>query len=64
MEVKIKACVGSIESNRAGDRSEKARVRADYESSRIMGSITFDIPIANTSEYFVGQVISITISTQ
>ena len=51
----IMAYVGRIEGNRAGYHSEMVRISADYEASSIAGSITFDVPIEQAREYYVGQ---------
>ena len=60
-DIEIEAYVQSIEGNRAGDRSEKARVLASYLSSSILGSLAFDVPIGEAKDYFVGQKITIII---
>lgn len=60
--MEIKAYIYEIRGNRAGDRAEKITVSASYESASIMSSITFDVPIEQASEYYIGQEITITIS--
>ena len=60
--MEIKAYICEIRGNRAGDRSEKVTVTASYESANVVNSITFDMPIEQAREYFVGQKITITIS--
>ena len=57
--VSIDAWVCEILANRLGDRSEKARVSATYESAGIVGSITFDVPISEAKDFYVGQLIKI-----
>ena len=57
----IIAHVEAIQTNRAGDRSEKFRVTATYESSNTASSITFDVPMSEAHRYFVGQRLQITI---
>jgi len=57
----IDAYIESIYGNRAGDRSEKIRVSASYESANILNSITFDVPIDQANQFFVGQKLRITI---
>ena len=59
--VEIVAYISALQVNRAGDRSEKIRIAADYESASIMGSITFEVPIDQALKYYVGQKISIRI---
>ena len=59
--IKIDAWVQGIEGNRAGDRSEKVRITASYEAASILSSITFNVPIAQAHDYFVGQKIRIAI---
>lgn len=60
--VKIKAYIESINGNRAGDRSEKIRITASYESSNIMSTITYELPIDEAYRYYVGQELEISIS--
>lgn len=58
---RIIAHIAEITGNRAGDRCEKVRVTATYESSNIMGSISFDVPIAEAVRIYVGQALTIVI---
>lgn len=60
--MEIIAYVEAIRGNRAGDRSEKVTVTASYESASILSSITFDVPVEQAGEYYIGQEITITIS--
>lgn len=61
-EVVIDAYVSEIRSNGMGDRSEKATVAADYEAASVGNSVTFQIPIAQANQFFVGQKINIIVS--
>ena len=57
----IEAYVSTIEGSRAGRLSEKMKVNAAYESASIMSSITFDAPIAEARNFYVGQKITIVV---
>ena len=57
----IMAYVGRIDGNRAGHLSETVRISADYEASNIAGSITFDVPVSEAREYYIGQKLRIEI---
>ncbi len=61
MKKVIDAYIESIQANRAGDRSEKIRVTASYEEANILSSLTFEVPIAEAANYYVGQKVNITV---
>jgi len=58
----IVAYVSEVRANRAGDRSEKVTISADYESANILSSLTFQVPIAQAKQFFVGQPITINVN--
>ena len=57
--VEIEAYVSEIQGNRAGDRSEKARISASYECANVHSSLTFDVPISEARYYWVGQKLAL-----
>lgn len=59
MTIVMEAYVCEVQGNRAGDRSDKVRVTASYESADTMGTLTFDVPIANAKLFHVGQTVRI-----
>ena len=59
--VEIIAHVQEIHGNRMGDKSEKIRISASYETAGMINSITFDEPIDQASSYHIGQQLTITI---
>lgn len=61
-KVTINAYVSEVRANRAGDRSEIVTVSADYESANILSSLTFQVPIAQAKQFFVGQPITISVN--
>ena len=61
MKTTINAYVCEIRGNRAGDRSEKVTVCASYESANTLSSITFEVPIENAVNFFVGQKVQVSI---
>ena len=61
MKIIIDAHVQDIRGDRVGDMSEKVSVCASYESANTLSSITFDVPINNARDFFVGQKIQINI---
>lgn len=60
-EIRIDAYVEEIRANRAGDRSDKARISASYEAASILASITFEVSMEHAKDFFVGQKITIAI---
>lgn len=62
MKVEIKAYVMQVTGNRAGHLSENIRVSASYEAAGLLGSLSFDVPIEQAKEFYVGQELVITIS--
>lgn len=63
-EISFNAFVQTIQGNRAGDRSEKFRVSATYMGGGVAGSISFDVPIAQAQQFFVGQTITVAVRTE
>ena len=61
-KVTIDAYISEVRGNRAGDRSEKITIGADYESAGIVSSLTFQVPIDQANRFFVGQKISIIVT--
>ncbi len=61
MKVEIDAYISDLRSNRMGDRSEKITISADYESAGILSSITFQVPITEAKNFYIGQRIKIMI---
>lgn len=61
MSTTIEAYVSTIEGYRAGHLSEKMRVCAAYESANIMGSLTFDVPIAEARNFYIGQRLTVVV---
>jgi len=64
MNTKIHGGISSIESYRRSDVSEKVRITADYECANILSTLTFEVPFADASHYFVGQKVAITVSIE
>ena len=64
MKTTIMAHVAQIEGNRMGDRSEMVRVTATYECANILGSLTFDIPTAESRGVYISQVLLITVTDE
>ncbi len=62
MKKLIDAYVEGIRGNRAGDRSELITVTASYECASILSSITFLVPIADATDYYIGQKLQIEIT--
>ena len=56
------AYVCQIQTNRAGDRSEKVRITVTYEVPGSAGSLEFDMPIEEARNYYAGQAVTISIS--
>ena len=61
-KVVIDGYISEIRSNRMGDRSEKVRMSADYESAGIIGNLTFEMPILQAKQFYIGQKINIIIT--
>jgi len=62
VKVEFRAYVEQVTGNRAGHLSEKLRVSASYEIPGLLGSLTFDVPVDQAQEYYIGQELTISIS--
>ncbi len=62
MAITIDAFITEVRGNRAGNLADKVTIAADYESANILSSLTFQVPIAQANQFFIGQKITITIS--
>ncbi len=61
MEKIIYGYVDSVRGHSMGDRTEKLRVEASYESANTLSTITFDIGIEESANFYVGKKLMITI---
>ena len=57
----ITAYVENIQANSIGNLATKGRISAGYESANTISSITFDVPIEQAREYYIGQKLRIEI---
>ena len=55
--------VSRIQSNRFAPLSDKVRIILEYSYAGVSGSLEADFPIADAKDFYVGQELTITITT-